>query len=169
MKELERINKSIITADSIEARNGWSLSQKENPTLCSYCKSPLFYVWIEWGVVEESELFKDIKVLEKGKHYWLREVGLVLYCAECGHLHNDYCKYFYPKDRLVCSWSDKELDLAEIEEIKYCLKTLYYQEKIIKRKFIKKSWNFQLFNKYLEIKKDNWYYNNIIYLVNFKL
>ena len=48
MKEVERINKSVLTAHSIEIGNsGWSLSQKDNPVLCYYCKSPLFYVGIE--------------------------------------------------------------------------------------------------------------------------
>jgi|TARA_Y100000034_G_C6904339_1_gene419165 hypothetical protein len=123
MREVERINKSVLTADSIEGMGRWSLSQKENPVLCFYCKSPLFYIQIVWGVVEEEELFKNMGIVKRNRkpHYSLREVGLNLYCAECGHFHDDYCKYFYPKDREVCSWSDEELDLAEIEEIKYCL------------------------------------------------
>lgn len=122
MKEVERINKSVLTADSIEGRGRWSLAQKENPVLCSYCKSPLFYVEIVWGIVEESKLL-EIKILEKERKscYSLREIGLNLYCAECGHFNDDYYKYFYPEDKLVCSWSEEELDLAEIEEIKYCL------------------------------------------------
>lgn len=123
MREVERINKSVLTADSIGTREGWSLAHKDNPVLCFYCKSPLFYVEIVWGVVEEEELLKDIKVLgkEREPQYSLREIGLNLYCAECGHLHDDYCKYFYPEDKVVCSWDDEELDLAEAEEIKYCL------------------------------------------------
>ncbi len=123
MKELERINKSVLTADSIETRKGWSLAQKDNPVLCEYCKSPLFYVGIDWGIVEESSLFNDIKVIGKERNfqYYLREVGLILYCAECGNFNNHYSKYFYPEDKLVCSWNDEELDIAEIEEIKHCL------------------------------------------------
>ena len=123
MKELERINKSVLTAGSIETRKGWSLAQKDNPILCEYCKSPLFYVGIDWGIVEESWLFNDIKVLGKERdfQYHLREVGLILYCAECGHFHEHYSKYFYPEDKLVCSWNDEELDIVEMEEIKHCL------------------------------------------------
>lgn len=120
MKEVEKINKSVLTADSIEARRGWSLAQKDNPVLCFYCKSPLFYVGIVWGIVEEEELL-GISISERKTNYSLREIGLNLYCAECGHFHDDYCKYFYPKDKVVCSWDDEELDLAEIEEIKYYL------------------------------------------------
>jgi hypothetical protein len=122
MREVERINKSVLTADSIESCR-WTLAQKDNPVLCSYCKSPLFYVGITWGVVEEDELFGDIKVVgREWKHqYFLREIGLKLYCAECGHFHDDYYKYFYPEDKVVCSWNDEELDLAEIEEIRHCL------------------------------------------------
>ncbi len=123
MREVERINKSVLTADSIETGRGWSLAQKDNPLLCFYCKSPLFYVEIVWGIVEERGLLWDIKVVgkEREPQYALREIGLNLYCAECGHFHNDYCKYFYPEDKVVCSWSDEELDFAEAEELKYCL------------------------------------------------
>lgn len=120
MKEVERINKSVLTADSIDVRRGWSLSQKNNPVLCFYCKSPLFYVEIVWGIVEEEELL-GISISERKTNYSLREIGLNLYCAECGHFHDDYCKYFYPEDKVVCSWNDEELNLAEAEEIKYCL------------------------------------------------
>mgnify|MGYP001570464852 FL=1 len=122
MREVERINKSVLTADSIEAGKGWSLAQKDNPVLCSYCKSPLFYIGIVWGVTEESNLL-GIKVLGKDRpfQYSLREIGLNLYCAECGHFNDNYYKYFYPEDKVVCTWSDEELDIAEAEEIKYCL------------------------------------------------
>ncbi|MEK6951836.1 MAG: hypothetical protein AABX29_02370 [Nanoarchaeota archaeon] len=122
MKETERINKSVLTADSIESKRGWSLAQKDGIVLCYYCKSPLFYFLKELGIVEESNLW-DIKVIHKEREpqYILREVGLLLYCAECGNFHDDYSKYFYPKDKLVCGWSDEELDIAEIEEIMYCL------------------------------------------------
>lgn len=122
MREVERIQKSVLTADSIETGRGWTLAQKDNPLLCSYCKSPLFYVGVTWGVVDEQPLL-GIPVLGKQrKHcYGLREVGFQLYCAECGHFHEQYGKYFYPDDKLVCSWSDEELHLAELEELWYCL------------------------------------------------
>lgn len=29
--------------------------------------------------------------------------------------------FCYPKDKVVCSWSDEELDLAEIEVLKLCI------------------------------------------------
>lgn len=123
MREVERINKSVLTADIIKTGGSWSLSYKDNPVLCFYCKSPLFYVEIVWGIVEEEELLEGIKVLgkERKPQYALREIGLNLHCAECGHFHNNYYKYFYPKDKVVCSWNEEELDIAEAEEIKYCL------------------------------------------------
>ncbi|MDP1695044.1 MAG: hypothetical protein Q8L34_05900 [Candidatus Woesearchaeota archaeon] len=122
MKEVERISKSVLTADSIESRRGWSLAQKDNPVMCIYCKSPLFYVGISWGIVEE-ERWKDIKIFNKQREpqYRLQEIGLHLYCAECGHWNETYHKHFYPEDKLVCNWEDDELDYAEIEEIYYCL------------------------------------------------
>lgn len=120
--EKEKINKSVLTANSIEASRGWSLSQKDNPLLCYYCKSPLFYIEIIWGIVEELSLL-GIKVLGDNhkSHYSLREVGFNLYCAECGKFEEHYDKYFYPEDKLVCSWNDKELNLSEKEEISHCL------------------------------------------------
>lgn len=77
---------------------------------------------ISRGIVEE-ERWTDIKVLgkEREPQYGLREIGLHLYCAECGHWHEDYYKYFYPQDKQVCGWNDDELDFAEIEELWYCL------------------------------------------------
>lgn len=123
MKNIERITKLILTADSIELRRGWSLAQKDNPLLCSYCKSPLFYVEIVWGVVDVTEEYKDFKVFgkEREPQYALREIGLQLYCAECGHFHEPYASYFYLLEKVVCSWNDEELDIAEAEEIKHCL------------------------------------------------
>lgn len=120
--EIERINKLVLTADSIRSSDGWSLAHKNNPLLCDYCKSPLFYIEIVWGIVEESALF-GIKVLgkEREPQYALRELGFVLYCAECGHFHEQYDKYFYPDDKVVCYWKDKELEFAELQEIWHCL------------------------------------------------
>ncbi len=122
MRETERINKSVLTADSIETQRGWTLAQKDNPLLCRYCKSPLFYVGVTWGVVDEQALL-GIPILgkQRGYNYSLREIGFQLYCAECGHFHEHYEKYFYPDDKVVCSWNDEELNFAEIEELWYCL------------------------------------------------
>ncbi|MEK6854841.1 MAG: hypothetical protein AABX73_01325 [Nanoarchaeota archaeon] len=153
MKEVERMNKLVLTADSIECKR-WTLAQKDNPVLCFYCKSPLFYIGIEWGVVEERELF-GIKVLgkEREPQYQLREVGLILYCAECGHFHENYSKYFYPKDKLVCLWSDEELDLADIEEIKHCLEQ--FNRKGDFKPNYKSAEMFYLKNKLIEYEKRN--------------
>lgn len=121
MKEVERINKLVLTVDSIESNRRWSLAQQDNPVLCSYCKSPLFYIEIVWGIIEQEKYDFKVAGKEREPQYSIREVGLNLYCAECGHFNNDYYKYFYPEDKLVCLWKDEELDLADIEEIKHCL------------------------------------------------
>ncbi|MAG77630.1 MAG: hypothetical protein CL811_12820 [Colwelliaceae bacterium] len=122
MREVERINKSIITADSIEARKGWTLANKDNPVLCHYCKSPLFYIGLVWGIVDESDFNKEFKVIgQEHGSYYMREVGLILYCAECGHFHEHYYKHFFPNDKIICTWDDEEIDIAEIEEIRYCI------------------------------------------------
>jgi len=123
IKERERILKSVLTADSIETRRSWTLSSKENPLLCYYCKSPLFYIEIVHGIIDETNFYKEIKVLgkEREPQYYIREAGFNLFCAECGNFEEHYDKWFYPEDKLVCSWNDEEIDLAEIEEIKHCL------------------------------------------------
>lgn len=120
MKEIERMNKLVLTADSVETKGGWSLAQKENAFVCDYCKSPYFFVRQEHGVIEEPSDWQVVGQRRKD-FYVLREIGLALYCAECGKFHEDYWKWFYPKDRIVCSWDDDELEYAEIEEIQYCI------------------------------------------------
>jgi len=124
-QDKEKITKLIFTADSIKTSKGWSLADKDNPLLCDYCKSPIFYIRVIWGVIDETAIFEDIKIKvigkEKEPQYSLREIGFVLYCAECGHFHEHFDKYFYPEDKQICSWDDEELDYAEKEEIWYCL------------------------------------------------
>ena len=123
IKENERINKSVLTANSIETSRGRSLSEKDNPLLCYYCKSPLFYIHINWGVVDETEFYEHFKVVGRAHKFQcsLREVGFSLYCAECGSFEEHYDKFFYPNNNIVCYWNDEELDIADKEEILYCL------------------------------------------------
>jgi len=120
--ENEKVIKLILKADSIKTGRGWTLAQYDNPFLCSSCKSPLFYVHITWGVVDETEM-REYKVLGRNHkyQYWLREIGFGLFCAECGDFQENYWKYFYPDDRIICCWKDDELNLTELEEIKHCL------------------------------------------------
>lgn len=118
-QEKNRLMKSVLTPNSIETRGMWSLAQKENVFLCDECKSPLMYVRQEHGVVEEEFAFPNLD--GKEKYFALRVIGLALYCAECGTFQDDFYKYFYPEDKLVCSWDDDDLGLADLEEIQYCL------------------------------------------------
>ncbi len=122
LEERKRIAKLVFTLESIESSTGWSLSHEDASRLCYSCKSPLFYIHIVWGIVEEAELF-GIKVMgdEYNYHYGVREIGLVLYCAECGRYDEHYSKYFYPEDKVVCSLEDTEFKYVEMEEIKHCI------------------------------------------------
>lgn len=120
MQEHKRIIKNVIMPVSIETRNGWSLSQKDNIFLCYQCKSPLMYIRQEHGVVEEEPHF-PVENNRRKDYYMLRVVGLAIHCAECGAFQNDFSKWFYPEDKQVCSWDEEELDMAEREEIEYCL------------------------------------------------
>ena len=51
--------------------------------------------------------------------FTLREIGLSVYCAECGCFHEHYSKWFYPEDRLVMAFD--ELEDVEMPEVEYCL------------------------------------------------
>jgi hypothetical protein len=131
LQDTRRINKSIIIADSIEAR-GWSLAMKNNLFLCCDCKSPLFYVRQQWGIVEEGDSYQVYGY--KHKFYFaLRVVGLALYCAECGEYNEDYDKYFYPKDKMVCTWDDDELGYAEQQDVEFWVDQLNRTENVIPR------------------------------------
>ena len=123
MEIKEKIAKFVYTLESIETARGWTLSQRDKALLCYSCKSPLFYIEVMWGIVDETRLYDDFKVIGRNhkQQYNLREVGFSLHCAECGKFEESYCKYFYPKEKLVCSWNDKELEYAEKEEISFYL------------------------------------------------
>jgi hypothetical protein len=111
--------KYIVTMDSIETRGGWSLAQKENAKSCGTCGGHLFYVRQEHGVVDESGDFEWRPKNERS--YCLRPTGLALYCGECGEFEDDFFKYFYPEDRVVCSWDDEDLEYEELEVLKHAI------------------------------------------------
>jgi hypothetical protein len=121
MKEQERITELVIKAGDITDRSGWRLSTNENLVSCSGCLSHLVYVKINWGVVAED--YEWMVQYNRGKTvYALREVGLVLYCAKCGEFIEDYCKYFYPEDKMVFyDFTFDELDADERREVEVCL------------------------------------------------
>ena len=112
-----KIAKLILKASEIPCRE-WDLSTNNDLVMCYDCKSPLFYVKINWGIVAEEN---DYKVMynRSNRVYVLREIGFELYCAECGSLMIDYSKYFYPEDKLVYVFD--ELDSDERAEIECCL------------------------------------------------
>ena len=121
MKTKERIHKLVIKPEDIEAKTIGSISSHSNLLLCPYCKSPLHYTITRWGVVAEESLFQTLHNRDE-RCYSLREVGLWVYCAECGDSIDDYSKWFYPEDKMVLDWTDlDEVDDEERAEIKVCL------------------------------------------------
>lgn len=114
----KQIKKLVISPDEFNDKNHWTLNANENLVSCYACNSNLSYVVIEWGIVAEDN---DYSVWgdRSNRTYELREIGLNVYCAECGEFNDDYSKYFYPEDRLVMTFD--ELEDVEINEIKHCL------------------------------------------------
>jgi len=120
IKEEKRIVEYVIVPDGIETRGHWTLAQKENMFECSTCGSHLFYVRQEHGIVDETQ-DRDILIAGWKYNYALRVVGLALYCAKCGEFMEDYFRYFYPKDALVCTWDDEDLEYEEIEDLRWMI------------------------------------------------
>lgn len=118
MKEKERIPKLVLLPSSIECR-GWSLADKDNTFECYDCKSRLFYVRQQFGIVDEGPMvYQVLGYKNKDEpHIAFRQVGLALFCAECGSFNDDFYKYFYPVEKTICTWDDDELAIAEKEEI----------------------------------------------------
>jgi len=118
--ESDRILKIVIKPSKIEARNKWSLAEKENLWNCYDCKGHLFYARVEHGVVKENTEYQILGHKNK-TNYSLREIGMSLYCAECGSFQEFWNKNFYDTNQLIISWDDKELDGAEKEHIEQAL------------------------------------------------
>lgn len=117
----ERIPKLIIKPEDIELTGGYGLEDNPNLMLCPYCLSPLHYIKIEWGIVAEDDEYQVLGNKSK-RSYALREIGFIVYCAECGDFIENFSKYFYPEDKVI---SDiglfDELDMEERAEIWNCL------------------------------------------------
>jgi len=118
----ERIHKLVIKPCDIDNSKGcFQINTNNNLLLCDDCKSPLFYIKINWGVVIEDN-FYGIMYNKNNRVYCLREIGFVVYCAECSSYKEDYGKYFYPEDKIILSHFDlEELDDDERAEIHICL------------------------------------------------
>ena len=113
-----RIPKLIIVADEIEG-NRWGLKQEEQMFTCQDCGSMIFYVKKILGVVAE-ELDYAIMGWRSNRHYSIREIGIEIYCAECGTSSEYYNHFSYDKDSIICE--HKDIDGEEIAEIEYCLR-----------------------------------------------
>ncbi len=114
----EQIRKLVIRPDEIEGEDNWNISLNRNLFSCGDCNSNLSYVKIEWGVVAEDSWY-GVMGNKDNRTYALREIGLVIYCAECGHFHEQYSKWFFPEDKLIMRFD--ELEDAEMPEVEYCL------------------------------------------------
>lgn len=121
MKFQERIPKLVIKPGEIEDSSHWALSLNDNTTTCGGCGSHLFYIKQELGVVAEENDFGiwGNRSNKTNRTYCVREIGLTLYCAECGEYEETYHNFCYDKDTMVCTWD--ELSAVEKVEIEYCL------------------------------------------------
>ena len=113
----KRIIKSIILPSELEKAK-WSYTLDEDIHKCDDCGSMIFYIKKRMGVVLEDHGIQIVNNLDTS-YYSLREIGLVLYCAECGGYHEDYFTFQYDKDNVVCDMED--LDYSEMNEVQYFL------------------------------------------------
>ena len=116
-KMKDRIPKLIIKAEEIEAN--WNLKQEEQMFTCQSCGSMIFYIKKILGVVAEESLFQIVGWRGK-RNYQIREVGINLFCAECGKTNEYYHTFQYDKDAVVCNYDD--IDGEEVNEIEFCLR-----------------------------------------------
>jgi len=114
----EQIRKLVIKPDEIKDENSWSMSLNKNLHSCQDCNSNLTYIKINWGVVAEDNNYSVLGD-RSTRTYSLREIGLTIYCAECGCFHENYAKWFYPEDKLIMRFD--ELEEVEMPEVEYCL------------------------------------------------
>ena len=115
---LKQIKKLVISPDEFDDENNFSLSLHDNLVSCRSCGSNLSYVKIRWGIIAEDNWFEILG--DRGnRRYELREIGLDVYCAECGDFNEFYSKWFYPEDKLIIGFD--ELEDVEMHEIKHCL------------------------------------------------
>lgn len=155
-QEKKYILKNVLTADSIEGKTSWGFNTEDNKVLCPDCLSPLFYVSKEWGIVEEESQFPVVGYIMGKKHLVLREVGLALYCAECGAFEERYDTWAYPDNKIICTWRDEDLDYAEIGEIEYAMNVYNKTGDLDKKKFLYKgTWLYTFQEKIKEYEKKN--------------
>ena len=114
----EQIKKLVIKPSEIEDNNSWRLILGKNLHSCGDCNSNLTYIKIEWGVVAEDDTYQVMGNRSK-RMYISREIGLTVYCAECGCFDEYYSKWFYPEDKLIMRFED--IEEAEMLEVDYCL------------------------------------------------
>ncbi|MFW9872095.1 MAG: hypothetical protein ACFFG0_03260 [Candidatus Thorarchaeota archaeon] len=118
LKEQNRIPKLILTPNQIDSNSSFQVADNEQLTMCDECKGTLFYIEKVWGVVCEDLIYGIINYKEK-RMFSFREIGLNVYCAECGEFNESYSKWFYPEDRLIMTFNDFEN--TEQIEIQHCL------------------------------------------------
>ena len=114
----KQIRKLVINPDEIEDDNSWRMSLNDILHSCQFCNSNLCYIKMNWGIVAEDSEY-GVMGNKSNRIYRLIEVGLVIYCAECGEGYEHFGKWFYPEDKLVMIFD--EIGDAEKIEVEYCL------------------------------------------------
>lgn len=128
--EENRVLKTVLKADKVGTKGGWSLAQKDNVQFCYDCKSPLFYVRTEHGIAyEDYDIPIHGYIFKKGALN-LRVIGIRLYCAECGCGNEGYTSFQYEKDNIVFSWDDDDLEYYEQEYIERAISIFNKEGKV---------------------------------------
>jgi len=121
METEKRIPELVIIPSQISDKNNFGINTNSNMISCYECNSSLCYIKINWGIVAEDY---DYGILgnKDNRVYALREIGFSVYCAKCGEFNENYCKDFYPDDKIIMSDFDlDEIDEDERTEINLCL------------------------------------------------
>lgn len=114
----ERTMAKLVLKPSEVVRGGFD--DIDNLMTCYDCKSTLFYIKVEYGIVANENDFWTVGHRSK-RDYTLREIGFAMYCAECGDFRENYGKFFYPADRLLMFDVLDTCDADEKAEIENCL------------------------------------------------
>jgi len=113
----ERIPKLIIKPDEIEMN--WNLKQEEQMFTCQSCGSMIFYVKKILGVIAEETDYQIYGWRGK-RNYRIIEIGIDIFCSECGEHNEWYHTFRYDKDQVVCEYDD--IGGEETGEIEFCLR-----------------------------------------------
>lgn len=113
-----RIPKLVLKKIEIETKN-FNIDCTE----CYECNGNLFYIAEEFGIAYEGDYKVSGYVFKKGS-LSLTNVGMTLFCAECGSHNEGYNKWMFDDDKIVHSWDRDDLDADDKDMIEVFLSKL---------------------------------------------